>query len=544
MAWNGEDFEQRLKTAADAFDRAEAARLCDELIAHLDRSDDVYEEKPAKRILGILRRKCWFDLLQRAADAFLRADQTAFQIRRQYAQSMIDQGNLTAAVITLEALEAAAANDPEESAEARGLLGRVRKQQYVNAGEPGSQRNQRNLKQAIAAYYAVYQEDKSRLWHGINAVALLARARRDGVEIEGFPTPEVLAEEILAVLTDRAKAGPLEAWDLATAAEAAVALGRDAEALGWIVKYVNSEGTDAFELSSTLRQLQEIWGLKDDKEPGASLLPVLRSQLLRRQGGGVSVQATGVKEAIQDAAKAAGSKQLQKILGATGMETLRWYKTGLERSLAVAKIETETEAVGTGFIVKGKHFHDAFGEELLLLTNAHVVSNDPKVQKALRPDEAVVRFESLDNWSCGVAELLWTSSPDDLDATLLRLEEQPAGCKPFPVAPALPLADGLQRLYIIGHPGGRELSISLNDNLLLDWQDPWLHYRTPTEGGSSGSPVFNHDWKLIGLHHAGDLNMRKLNGKEGTYAANEGIWIQTILKRFKAEWTPPAAPGA
>ena len=59
----------RLKAAVDAFDKAEAARLCDELIAYLDRSDDIYEEKTAKTVLGILRRKCYFDLLQRVADA-------------------------------------------------------------------------------------------------------------------------------------------------------------------------------------------------------------------------------------------------------------------------------------------------------------------------------------------------------------------------------------------------------------------------------------------------------------------------------------------
>jgi hypothetical protein len=358
----------------------------------------------------------------------------------------------------------------------------------------------------------------------------------------GFPTLETLAEEILATLTARAKPGPLPAWDLATAAEAAVALGRDVEALGWTLQYVGSEGTDAFELSSTLRQLRELWQLREDTEPGASLLPVLRSHLLQKQGGQISVQPAEVKNAIQEAERASQSKQLEKILGHDGMETLRWYKLGLERSLAVARIETDTGAVGTGFVVRGKDFHAAFGEELLLLTNAHVVSDDPKNQMALRPDEALVRFEALDNWTCRIAELLWTSSPDDLDATLLRLTGEPAGCKPYPIAPALPVIadDQPQRVYIIGHPGGRELSISLNDNLLLDWEDPWLHYRTPTEGGSSGSPVFNHDWRLIGLHHAGDLTMRRLSGKAGTYAANEGIWIQSILRRTQglASWPP------
>jgi hypothetical protein len=153
LAWDSARFETRLEKAVDAFDKVEAARLCDELVAHLDRSDDVYEEKRAETILGLLRRKCYFDLLQRVADAFLRTGQTALQIGRQYAQSMIDQGNLTAAVAMLEALMLRAAQDPKEGPEARGLLGRIRKQQYVNAGEPRSQRNQRVLRQAIEAYY-------------------------------------------------------------------------------------------------------------------------------------------------------------------------------------------------------------------------------------------------------------------------------------------------------------------------------------------------------------------------------------------------------
>ncbi|WP_315821811.1 hypothetical protein [Paraflavitalea speifideaquila] len=35
--------------------------------------------------------------------------------------------------------------------------------------------------------------------------------------------------------------------------------------------------------------------------------------------------------------------------------------------------------------------------------------------------------------------------------------------------------------------------------------------------------------KLIGIHHAGSSEMRKLNGKEGMYQANEGIRIRAIL---------------
>ena len=55
------------------------------------------------------------------------------------------------------------------------------------------------------------------------------------------------------------------------------------------------------------------------------------------------------------------------------------------------------------------------------------------------------------------------------------------------------------RLYVIGHPGGRDLELSLHDNHLLGCNDRLLHYRTPTEAGSSGSPVFEADgWRVVG----------------------------------------------
>ena len=38
-------------------------------------------------------------------------------------------------------------------------------------------------------------------------------------------------------------------------------------------------------------------------------------------------------------------------------------------------------------------------------------------------------------------------------------------------------------------------------------------------GGSSGSPVFNSDWDLIALHHAGSHEMPKLDGSSELYAS-------------------------
>ena len=88
---------------------------------------------------------------------------------------------------------------------------------------------------------------------------------------------------------------------------------------------------------------------------------------------------------------------------------------------------------------------------------------------------------------------------------------------------------------------GGELSYSFEDNELLDYEmhligdrgnsSPCrIHYRAPTERGSSGSPVLNGNWATIVLHHKGSNNLAKLNGKYGLYGANEGIGIQSIIR--------------
>lgn len=217
---------------------------------------------------------------------------------------------------------------------------------------------------------------------------------------------------------------------------------------------------------------------------------------------------------------------------------------GAARALSVARIGLDSsKGFGTGFLLKGKDLKDDWGEELVLITNAHVVSNDP-AENAMRPEEAIVIFEAIDNTKeFRDFEILFSSPSTELDATVLKfskdsqveLTELTRGLKFYPVSKYLPAIETppTQKAYIIGHPFGGTLQISFQDNLVIDHdKSSKIHYRTPTEGGNSGSPVFNQQWDLIGLHHAGSEEMPCLNGKPGTYEANEGIWIQAIRKKI------------
>lgn len=542
MNFNATEFNKNLAEAVESFDRDGARELCEELVAHLRERDDAYPEKHAKTALGLLRGKRYFDHMQMVADALIQNGQDAPMVRRQYAQSQLDQGNLTAAISTLEDLEqdtapGGAKPDPAENAEARGLLGRAYKDLYVFASNPHLSRNRRHLEQAIACYQGVYKDDPTKIWQGINSVALIRRAAADGVELETIAGPKLAADsmatEILAKVTDKHLNKQADTWDFATAMEACVGLARHEEALQWLSRYLRSDYTNAFELGSTYRQLTGVWKLDTGEPPGDKILPALKGALLRQQGSDIEISVQdAAREKLSELTADAG---LEKIFGVESFQNVKWLHTCMLRAASVARIENKFgDPIGTGFVVRGGDLKPELGDELFVLTNAHVISEDPGISISIRPKQAVLTFEL---WKNGdqpefQVEQLWSSPFHELDATLVRPTPALENVEPMPITEILPLADGQQRAYIIGHPQGRKLSFSIHDNYLLAYDDRLLHYRSPTEPGSSGSPVFNAEWELIGLHHRGLTNMPRLRG-EGTYPANEGIWIQAIIKKLK-----------
>ncbi len=86
-----------------------------------------------------------------------------------------------------------------------------------------------------------------------------------------------------------------------------------------------------------------------------------------------------------------------------------------------------------------------------------------------------------------------------------------------------------QFLNIIQHPNARRKEVALQENLITKIFSNKIQYTTDTEPGSSGSPVFNNHWDLVGLHHsAGERNQRT-----NKWVSNQGIRIDKIIAALK-----------
>src|ERR1044072_222704 len=95
MSWkDAAQHESQLKHALDAFDWQGAAFICNQIIARIKKSREQIPEKTARLLLARLRRKRRFTLMRQLAEAIIDSGVTTAQVRRQYAQGLIEDGYL------------------------------------------------------------------------------------------------------------------------------------------------------------------------------------------------------------------------------------------------------------------------------------------------------------------------------------------------------------------------------------------------------------------------------------------------------------------
>lgn len=497
-------------------------------------------EQDARRLLPELRRGREFRLLAQLCERLVRAHPAEPQLRTWQAQALIELGYASSAI---EVAGAGLRQLPDEHhpewSELHGLVGRAYKQIAFDTADPAGAASEWALRQALQAYALPWRRDPGNTWHAINLVAMLAHAQRIGLAAPADPDPAALATQVIATLEARPGA-QRDRWTAATLAEAYLALGQPDEVERHLATYLLDPEVQAFELGSTLRQFSEVWGLRDSPDARLrGLVQVMRARLLELPGAQCGLAPQEVARQIHE--RRPSSAQLQAILGDTGTKSFDWWKLGLERACSVAAVYAGIgQRIGTGFLVAARDFGRGGADELLLLTNYHVI-NPHGAGGALRPDDAEIAFEAVDPARRHrISAVLWASPTDQHDACLMRLDGLPPGAAAIPIARHLPVIEDTARVYVVGHPGGGNLEFSFQDNALLDHEGPTaghcaipgvcrLHYRAPTEAGSSGSPVFNAAyWQVIALHHAGGV-LPRLNARPGMHPANEGISLASII---------------
>ncbi len=520
-SWNDiNKIEEELKGVLDQFDWMGASEVCNQLEGRIASTAQAFPLDAAGRILQSLRRKRRFEEMKQIAEALDQSGQGGAEVMRQYSQGLIDSGELGPARRILESI-AANGNSPEkERYEAVGLLGRLHKQLYVNAKRPGDARQQQNLRTSLDWYWKGYQMNPGKNhWHAINVVALVARANREGISVEGFPDDSALALTILETFR-----GPDDPWTRASRMEAHIALQEWPEAYKEALLYVSDPKfpIDAFELASTLRQIEEVWGLTSQNDDQARLLDVLRTELAKRIGGEVVLSVKDI-----------GARRQANFDG-EGRIPLEWWRKGLDRCDSIARIKTTSgKKVGSGFLVDPAYFlgTDSGVNAPVLLTNWHVVSKDGVVSDSVAPELGRAHFE-VSGQTVALDKIV--GYDEALDACLVSLAPMEKALACCPLRPPPPVKhETNRRVYVIGYPGEGDLSFSIHDSYWLDMNQTLFHYRTPTEPGSSGSPVFDQDnWIVVALHHAGGKKVPRLHGS-GTYEANEGISIEAIQQAIR-----------
>jgi len=205
-----------------------------------------------------------------------------------------------------------------------------------------------------------------------------------------------------------------------------------------------------------------------------------------------------------------------------------WFLTmGAERSKAVCRVANR----GSGFLISPS----------LLMTNWHVLR---------RADWAMNRradFNYEKNSSGGLGPVeQYDLDPDSffysdelLDFAVVGVKGEPS--KKFGMIEMIedaPFPDIDSKVNIIQHPGADLKRIAIRDNGLKFADETVLQYWTDTEHGSSGSPVFDDYWNLIGLHYRYDQAEVTNPGVPVVYY-NEAHTIGAIMRHLRSKF--PAA---
>lgn len=203
-----------------------------------------------------------------------------------------------------------------------------------------------------------------------------------------------------------------------------------------------------------------------------------------------------------------------------------FLETGLLRSRSVARVSSP-KGLGTGFLT----------HKNLLITNHHVIRDRTDArhsevwfnyQTGRHGTDAQVSQFALD------PDIFFatSSSKDGDDWTAVAIKgDANAGWGGLELADiAVSVNDFVN---IIQHPGGMPKQIAMYHNVVVYADHRRIQYLTDTMPGSSGSPVFDSQWRVVALHHSGGWLAEP--GSKRVFFRNEGISVRILRQALLAK---------
>jgi V8-like Glu-specific endopeptidase len=265
----------------------------------------------------------------------------------------------------------------------------------------------------------------------------------------------------------------------------------------------------------------------------------------------------GTAEAIAPVAGEQEPFALERVLGTSDLMGVAFLEGGLKVAKTVGRIWVGVAAgrpagYGTGFMISPR----------LMMTNHHVLGDRNVAGKSL------VEFE----YQLGLDGQLLPTSTFAIDVDTFHISDRDMD---YAVVAVQPVATNGRRLRdfgwnpmieeegkaiiaqwinIIQHPNAEPKQLALRQNQLVDLFDAFLQYTTDTAPGSSGSPLYNDRWEVVGLHHSGvpkknaageilavdgQVWRREMGEQRIDWIANEGIRISRIIAHARSQPLTP-----
>ncbi len=198
---------------------------------------------------------------------------------------------------------------------------------------------------------------------------------------------------------------------------------------------------------------------------------------------------------------------LERILGENDLVDVNYLTRALTTAKSICRIILRDRygreiGYGTGFLVSPR----------LVLTNHHVL------ESAARAETALAEFDfELDQNNRPKTATRFPFIPShffindqDLDFALVAIDISPfSGNGKLDSYGYVRMIREIGKVNpgecvnIIQHPSGQPKQVALRENKLLSIEEKVIWYQSDTAQGSSGSPVLNDSWQLVGLHHSG-----------------------------------------